>query len=153
MMSATGSDDRPFLVVRVGERLLAVPLDDVVETMRALPLEAIAGVPPWLAGVAIIRGVPVPVVAMGVMLTIPAAVHRRFITLKVGARSVAIAVDAVLGVRNITALPLHAAAPLLQGVGCAAIDALATLDAELVLVLRTCRVLSEAVLQQPSVPG
>ena len=50
------------LVFRVLTFHCALPLEHVSETMRPLPVEPIAGVISPVAGVAIIRGGPVPVV-------------------------------------------------------------------------------------------
>ena len=53
---------------RTGERVLAVPLPRVIETMRPLPVEPFAGGPAFLSGLARIRGEVVPVLDTGVLL-------------------------------------------------------------------------------------
>ena len=52
----------PVLVVMVGARACAIPLDHVAETMRPLPIEPVAGTPGFVRGVSVIRGAPTPVV-------------------------------------------------------------------------------------------
>ena len=79
--AASGSQT---LVVRVCTRLCAVPLAHVVETMRPLPVERIAGMPSFVRGVSIIRGVPTPVVDLGVVLGTPGEAAERFVTLRLG---------------------------------------------------------------------
>jgi purine-binding chemotaxis protein CheW len=56
------------LLCRVRERLCALPLAHVVETMRPLPIEPLGGMPGFVQGIAIIRGAPVPVVDAGALL-------------------------------------------------------------------------------------
>ena len=46
------------LVSRVATRLCALPVGAVIETMRRLPVEPIAGAPAFIAGLAIVRGEP-----------------------------------------------------------------------------------------------
>ena len=46
------------LVCRVAARLCALPVRAVIEIMRPLALEPIAGAPAFVAGLAIIRGEP-----------------------------------------------------------------------------------------------
>ena len=52
------------LVCRVATRICALPVGVVIETLRPLPLEPIAGAPAFVTGPAIIRGEPVPVVEL-----------------------------------------------------------------------------------------
>jgi purine-binding chemotaxis protein CheW len=135
---------RQFLLLcRVSDLSCAVPLEHVEETMRPLAVEAIAGGPSFVRGLAVVRGVPIPVVDAGLLLSGEASHPTRFVTMKTGDRRIALAVDAVVGVVEIplssmTALPL-----LFQGAGVDAISAIGTLDAELLIVLRSARLIPE----------
>ncbi|MGH3087763.1 MAG: chemotaxis protein CheW [Rubrobacteraceae bacterium] len=114
--------------------------------MRPLPLEALAGMPPFVLGLSIIRGAATPVVDAGKLLgtdeTPPPA---RFLTLKVGERRVALAVDAVVGVRDLAAQALEDLPPLLHEAGADVVSAIGTLDSGLLLLLRSARVVPEPV--------
>jgi purine-binding chemotaxis protein CheW len=122
-----------------------MPLAHVVETMRPLPVEAVTGAPHFVRGLAVIRGVPVPVVDAAQLLGTQTNQADRFVTMTVGSRCVALAVDSVLGVRAIPADSLQAMPPLLQEAGADVVAAIGLLDAELLLVLNGGRLLSEDV--------
>src|SRR5688572_23698801 len=87
------------LLCRVRSATCALPLADVLECMRPLPLESLAGAPPFVLGAALIRGLPVAVLDLGALLAGTPARAERWVTLRVGERSVALAVDAVVGIQ------------------------------------------------------
>jgi purine-binding chemotaxis protein CheW len=126
---------RRNLLVRVQTRVCAVPLMHVVETMRPLPLEPIAGMPSFVRGVSIIRGVPTPIVDLGVVLGATGGVGERLVTLRLGNRQVALSVDAVLGLHDLDPV-MQELPPLLTGAPQDIIEAIATLDGEILMVLR-----------------
>jgi purine-binding chemotaxis protein CheW len=129
------------LVCRVRDVLCAVPLEHVEETMRPMPLEPIAGVPAFVSGLAVVRGIPTPVIDAATLFSGTPGQPSRFVTVKAGSRRVVLAVDAVVGVAKIPRGSIGALPPLFQGAGLDAIAAVGTLDAELLLVLRnTCLV-------------
>ena len=116
--------------------MCALPVALVVETMRPLPVSPIAGAPPAVLGVSMIRGVPTVVVAIARLLSEVVPPPGRFITIRLGGeRTIALAVDAVIGIRTLCDSELHPLPPLLGDT--AAIGNLAALDAELVYALRT----------------
>ena len=130
--------------------MCALPLGHVVETLRPLPVEPLAGAPAFVQGLCVIRGVPRPVVDAARLLgaQAPGALPpdrsaARFVTVWAGARQVALAVDAVLGVRTVPPDSLQALPPLLHEAGAEAVAAVGRLDAELLLVLRSSRLLPE----------
>jgi purine-binding chemotaxis protein CheW len=135
------------LVVSVRNRICAVPLVHIIETMRPLPVEQIAGVPSFVRGVSIIRGVPTPVVDLGVILGTPGGLAGRFVTLHLGDRQVALSVNAVLGVRDLDASTIQELPPLLQDVSKDFIAAIGVLDAHILVVLRAGWELPEEVWQ------
>jgi purine-binding chemotaxis protein CheW len=117
--------------------------------MRPLRVEPITGVPPFVRGLSIIRGSPVPVVDLGSLLAgHPGDTSTRFVTLRVGDRRVALAVDAVLGVCDLDASLVRELPPLLRDAGTDAIGAIGSLDAELLVVLRAAHVLPADVWQR-----
>jgi purine-binding chemotaxis protein CheW len=126
--------------------LCALPLRDVIETLRPLPIEPLAGAPSYVCGLSILRGAPVPVVDLGLLLGVEQLRATRLVALRVGARTVAAAVSEVLGVRTLAgngALP-----PLLKEAGHGAIQTLGSLDRELLLVLEGARIVPEEVFAQ-----
>jgi len=134
-MADAFSKQRRSLVVGVKGRLCAVPLTHVIEIMRPLPVEPISDVPLFVQGVSIIRGIPTPVVDLGALLGAPNGPAERFVTLRAGARQVALSVDSVLGVRELDASKIGELPPLLHGASKDAIEAMATLDKQLLVVL------------------
>ena len=143
----------PWLICRVHARLCALPLAHVVETMRPLPVEAVEGAPHFVRGLVVIRGVPVPVVHTACLLGAQATPLDRFVTITVGDRQVAPAVDSVLGVRAVPAGSLHQMPPLLQEAGGDVVAAIGLLDAELLLVLRRTRLLPDDTWAGGDAPG
>lgn len=133
------------LLCRSAHRLYALPLAHVRETMRALPLDPLPAMPAFLLGLAMIRGTPVPVIDCARLTgaEIP-AYPARYVTLALNERHWALAVDAVLGVRTIPAAALAEVTPLLDGVDGRVVQAIASLDAQLLLVLRASHMVPEA---------
>lgn len=132
------------LLCRVGDLLCALPLEHVEETMRPLPVEAIAGAPSFVRGLAVVRGAPIPVVDAASLISGVASHPTRFVTVKTGSRRIALAVDAVVGVVEIPPSSLDAFPLLFQDASLDVISAIGTLDAELLVVLRsTCLIPEE----------
>lgn len=133
-----------WLLVRAGGQLCALPLEHVDETMRPQPVRAVAGVPPFVRGVAMIRGLPVPVVdaASAIGQVEASSDGTRFVSLKIAERRVALAVDEVIGVRQINHSYLADVPPLLAGTS-ANIVAIGALDSELLMVLRSGKLVPE----------
>jgi purine-binding chemotaxis protein CheW len=128
---------RRNLVVRVQTRVCALPLTHVVEAMRPLPLESIAGMPSFVRGVSNIRGISTPVVDLGAVLGALGCTAERIVTLRIGDRQVALCVDAVLGVRDLDPSAIQELPPLLRGASTEVIEAIGTLDERFLMVLRT----------------
>lgn len=128
------------LLCRAGSRRYALPIAHVVETMRPLPVTAVAGAPPAVLGLAVIRGAPTPVVDLASLVGAadpePAG---RFVLVTAGARRVALAVAEVLGVHSIDRAAFEALPPLLGDAASGAVRAVATLDGELLAVIDAAR--------------
>lgn len=136
------------LLCRSHDRLCALPLAHVLETMRALPAAPVPDMPPFLLGVSIIRGAVVPVLDVARLVSPGAtAGAQRFVTIKLGARQVALAFDDVIGVRTMDTAALAEIVPLLQHADGGMLQAVAMLDAELLLVLQAARLMPDSVWQ------
>jgi purine-binding chemotaxis protein CheW len=154
------SKDR-FLLCRIGSRIGALALKDVRETMRPLPIEPLTGMPPFVLGVAIVRGLPAPVVDAGGLLNACASPSRpmissssaRFVSLKLGERTVALAVDAVLDIRSLAAGILADIPPLLRVAGAEQMAVIGALDTQLLFVLEAARLIPESVWSAIKTPG
>jgi purine-binding chemotaxis protein CheW len=135
-MTDAARNQRQALIIGAGGRICALPLSHVIETMRPLPVEPIQGVPFFVQGVSIIRGIPTPVISLGAVLGAGDDAAERFITLRLDDKQVALAVNAVLGVRELDPT-LEALPPLLQGASKYATETISTLDRHLLTVLQT----------------
>lgn len=133
------------LLVRAGGQLCALPLEHVDETMRPQPVHAIAGAPHFVRGIAVIRGVPVPVVDVASALGAEESQPTRFVTLRTADRRVAFAVDDVVGVRAIDEKSVSDLPPLLARASVRVVSAIGTLDTDLLMVIQTVRLVPEAV--------
>jgi purine-binding chemotaxis protein CheW len=143
--SEAGSDAESvadlWLLCTAGSHRFALPIADVIETMRALPVETIAGAPPFVRGLSVIRGAAVPVLDTARLFGGAAAHYERLIAVRTGARTIAFAASAVLAVQSITGSGPDELPPLLQDAD--TIGAIARLDEELVFFLRTARALPD----------
>lgn len=136
------------LLCRVGTRYCALPLACVLETMRPLPVEPLAGMPSFVRGVSVIRGALVPVVDASALLgSADGALRGRFVTIRSGARRVALAVDEVLGIHEFPRAALQELPPLVREASAEVVSALGTLDRELLLVLHAAHLVPEDVWQ------
>jgi purine-binding chemotaxis protein CheW len=148
-----------MLVCRVGTKVCALPLDQVQETMRPLSVESLPGSPSFVTGLAVIRGRPTPVVDARRLLGSQNDNHGpagRYVTLKLGRRSAALAVDDVLGIKKLEPELLTGLPALLRGEHSEHVAALGALDAELLLLLDHSQLLPESlwpVLDQDVVPA
>ena len=114
--------------------------------MRALPIKPVADAPSFVKGVSLIRATPTAVLDAGDLLGGAAGSGGRLVRMKVGERTVALAVDSVLGVRELDANALSPLPGLLRGGRADAISELGVLDAELCVVLDSIRVLPDELL-------
>jgi len=136
----------PALLARVPGALCAIPLAEVIETMRPLPIEPLASQPDFVLGVARIRGHVVPVVQLTALFQGDHGSEppTRFVTLRVGQHCVALAVQDVVGIADLGDQVFGKLPPLLTNVGSEIIQSLGTLDAEFLVVLDMARVVPES---------
>jgi purine-binding chemotaxis protein CheW len=134
------------LICRVRDRLCALQVADVVETMRPQPIDPLPSMPRFVCGVSLIRGSATPVVDVGALLALnDEPRHTRFVVVRVGERRVALAVEGVIGVRGLPAASLEELPPLLRSADDEAIGSVGVLDARFLVVLRAARMVPEAV--------
>jgi purine-binding chemotaxis protein CheW len=139
---ASAAATTKVLVTRLGGRRVALPLVHALETMRPLPIEPVAGAAPFVRGLCRIRGAAVPVLDGGLLVGDTPAAATRLVLLRVAGRVLALAVDAVVGVATLDAGALAATPPLLHAEA-ERVEAIGVLDAELLLVLRTSRLVPD----------
>lgn len=147
-MMATSST--PALFFRVGERVCSLPLTQVLEVMRALPVDPITDVP-GVRGLAVIRGVATPVVAPGALLGDADPAFTRLILVRAGRGAAALAVDSILGVfalDHAEDLPRLAA-----GAAGGRLEAIAVRDADFLYVLNSARMIPEEAWQKVEAAG
>jgi purine-binding chemotaxis protein CheW len=91
------------LVFRAGSLLCALGLDEVVETMRPLETRPLAGTPPFVLGISVLRGVPTPVIDVARLLVGAAAPIERYVAVRTERGGVALATGAIIGIRAVGA--------------------------------------------------
>ena len=134
---------RQVLLVRAGGRACALPVEHVVETLRPLPVTPLAGTPGFVLGAVVVRDEAMPVVSLHAFLGDDAPEPpTRFVVIRCGPRSAVLAVRGVLGVCALEGLS-SAGVPLLDSAAGGAVEQLSVADGELLLVLRTGRVVPE----------
>ena len=145
-ISAAATPSGAWLVCRTATRACALPLADVRETMRLLALDPIAGAPKGVLGISRIRGEVVPIIHLGALLEEPQTHPRHLVTITLGERMVALAVDEVVGVRDIAETALRPLPPVIGGAAGDVLMAIGTRDRELLLFLETARLVSHSAL-------
>lgn len=144
LTSSTG-DSVQLLLFRTQRHLCGLPLAYIVETMRPLPMQAIASAPIAVPGMAIIRGEPLPVVDLGTLLDDGAGAAARFVIVRTGERRVALAVASVVGLRSFSAETFGQMPPLFSEADGAGVAAVGTHDTDLLLVLNSAHLVPESV--------
>jgi purine-binding chemotaxis protein CheW len=133
-----------LLIVRAGKRLLGLPLAQVSETMRPLPIESVPGVPAFVTGVAVVRGKLTPIVHLAALFSSEGAEPATRLVALRGDRPVGLLVDEVVGVGSsmLDGDPLPA---LLSDAAAGVVDHLARLDGELLTILRSGKLVPDEV--------
>lgn len=137
----TRGEDVSLLVVRAHSLSCAFPVEAVSEITRALPLRGLARGPAYLRGASLIRGQPTPIIDLAVLLGGEALARpARYVVLRANS-PVAVAVDAVSGVRVTRRDSLGALPRLLNFAGGEHVRSLLSLDGDLVPVIASAFVL------------
>jgi purine-binding chemotaxis protein CheW len=140
-MQMTPLSPMAALLCRSSGRLCAIPLQHVGETMRALPVDPLPGMPQGVLGAAMVRGAVTPVLDLGSLIGATSSAGHYFVSLHVDGRSAVLAVDAVVGVVRLGEGELAQSPPLFGGADDGRIAAVGIHDAALMPVLRTARLL------------
>jgi purine-binding chemotaxis protein CheW len=148
-----GVDRASWLLCRAGPHLCALPTDRVIEIMRVLPLDPFPAAPRYVRGLSIIRGVPVPVVDVGLIVGDQPIRATRLVAIRAGTRTIALAMESVLGIDAIGTDAAGQMPPLLREAASEAVAAIGILDAELLFFLRTARMVPEDVLDRIGAAG
>jgi purine-binding chemotaxis protein CheW len=130
-----------MLIVAVHDWLGGLPVAAVIEVTRPLPVERLVGAPEFVLGLSVIRGEPIPVVDLAHLLSGRPGTPSRFVVVRVSGRRVALAVDAVVGIREVPQAQVHQLPPLLQAGEGRGVAAMGALDADLLLVLNSAHLL------------
>jgi purine-binding chemotaxis protein CheW len=137
---------RCFLLVRAQEWMCALPLEEVEETMRPLPVTTVSAVPGFVRGVSLVRGLPAPVVSLAVLLggsPSQSGSGQRFISLRVPEGRLALEVDEVRGLRWMEESSLDSVPPLLQATAGGHLQSVGSFDGRLLAVLGASHLLPE----------
>ncbi|HXB96854.1 MAG TPA: chemotaxis protein CheW [bacterium] len=130
-----------YLWMTSGGLHCGLPLDSVLEIFRPLPVQALGSAPDFVLGLARVRGEAVPVVHLGRLLGLAGRSEPgRFVRLSVGERRVVLAVDGVLGLRELPGDAAGSLPPQLDR-GLASVESLGALDRSLFLVLGAAKLL------------
>lgn len=136
-----------ILLVRTLKWYCAFPVEAVRETCRPLPFQAVQGVPPFVRGVSVIRGVSTPVLHLGMMLSgEDYRPGQRLVNVLISSRPVAFEVDEVLGVRRLSRTQLATTQPLVRGTLTNRIESLSVLDGELLAWLDAAKLVENELL-------
>jgi purine-binding chemotaxis protein CheW len=149
MNGAAGVNVTPsssWLICRAGNLLCALPIEQVIEIMRVLPIEAFSGAPDYVCGLSIIRGAPVPVVDIGLIIGSEAGERMRLVVFRSQTRLIALAVGEVLEISAIAADKLAQLPPLLGDTAPEAVSAIGARNTELLVFLRSSRLVPDNVL-------
>lgn len=136
-------DSSLSLLCRVDTRFCALPLENVIETTRPLPIESVSGAPDFVLGLSIVRGSAVPIVDAGRLLSGRPSTPTRVVMLKVGERRIGLAVEAVLGVRSLSSVSVEELPPLIRTADSDVLTAIGALDAEFLVVLSAVRIVPD----------
>ena len=124
------------LVFGVGDLLCAIALRDVVETIRPLPVQPLAGTAEILLGVSVIRGLAVPVVDTAGLLGARKEQPSRFVTTRTGRGTLAYATGPVIGVLPVEPDASRPPPPMLAAAATRLVVAVGVLDSRPLLFLR-----------------
>jgi chemotaxis signal transduction protein len=105
--------------------------------------------PGFVQGMALIRGLAVPVIDMATVMGIAGASEAtRFIVLRAADRNVAAAVEAVRGFIHLPGTLLGKVPPLLENASSAFVEAVSSLDQTLLFVLNAARLMPPELLEE-----
>jgi purine-binding chemotaxis protein CheW len=137
---------RSWLICRAGRMLCALPIEHVLEIMRVLPINPLAGAPDYVRGVCIVRGSPAPVVDAGLVIGNVATEPTRLVAIRAAHRTIALAVTEVVGITATATDTADELPPLIRDAASETIAAIEARDAELLVFLKSSRLVPDDVL-------
>ena len=140
------------LVLRAGPLLCALPLDEIIETMRPLAIEPLAGTPAFVRGISVVRGVPCPVIDLARLLGGHDAPLSRFVAVRTDRGPVAFATGEVLGIRPADTATTPQGAALPAGAATALVAAVRTFERQPLFVLQPMRVAADLIWAAAAAP-
>ncbi|MDI1327193.1 MAG: chemotaxis protein CheW [Brevundimonas sp.] len=152
-VNVADTNSKNWLVCRLDSRLYALPLENVIETMRPLPIEPLARSAEFVLGLCIHRGIPAPVFDTGLIFGERLAQPKRFVAIRIGSQVVVMAFDEVIGLRSIGLDAGAELPPLLRDADSDTVGAIGVLDAELLMFLNTARIVPEGLLESIDAQG
>ncbi|MBM2620193.1 chemotaxis protein CheW [Actinoplanes sp. LDG1-06] len=141
------------LVFRAGPLLCALRLDEIIETMRPLETRALAGTPPFVRGITVLRGVPTPVIDVSRLLGGGTAEPERYLAVRTERGAIALATGEILGMRNVEADATGGHPALLGGGSTRLVAGVGTLGAEPLLLLQSMRAVPDEVWEAAAAAG
>jgi purine-binding chemotaxis protein CheW len=133
------------LVFRAGPLLCALRLDEVVETMRPLDTQPLAGTPAFVRGISVLRGVPTPVIDVARLLGGEQTEVHRYVAVRTERGAVALATGPVLGIRDVDANATAGHPALLGARSSRLVAGVGTVGAEPLLLLQSMRAVPDEV--------
>jgi purine-binding chemotaxis protein CheW len=141
-VEATG-DRHSVVLVRARSWLCAFRVEDAIEMMRPLPVQSVVGAPAFVRGLAIVRGMPLPVLDLAAILGAETTdCAGKFLAVRAGPSPVVLAVDEVVGISHLSLSSLQDV-PLLREALPDHVQKLGVLDGHLLAVLETARLLPD----------
>lgn len=144
------------LVFRAGPLLCALRLDEVIETMRPLETQPLAGTPAFVLGISVLRGVPTPVIDVARLLgggSGKTEEPRRYIAVRTERGAVALAVGPVIGIRTIDASATGGHPALLGTRSSRLVAGVGTVGSEPLLLLQSMRAVPDEVWEAAAAVG
>lgn len=135
---------RPSLLCVAGSSICALPLEHVIEAARPMPIEPLAGAPSFIAGFSIIRGTPIPVVSVDLLLGGSKGGYERLVVVRAGKRRAGLLFQGVIGTRSLSG-NVFAGLPPLLSTGSRAVAEMGALDGELVTLLDATKIVPDDV--------
>ncbi|MEU4237041.1 chemotaxis protein CheW [Actinoplanes sp. NPDC026619] len=139
------------LVFRAGPLLCALRLDEVIETMRPLETQPLAGTPPFVLGISVLRGVPTPVIDVARLLRGGKGEAERYVAVQTERGAVALATGEIIGIRTVDASTTGGHPALLGGRSSRLVAGVGTLGAEPLLLLQSMRAIPDEVWEAAAV--
>lgn len=141
------------LVFRAGPLLCALRLDEVIETLRPLETQVLAGTPAFVRGISVLRGVPTPVIDVARLLGGEETEVRRFVAVRTERGAVAMATGAIVGIRDVDTSEAGGHPALLGAWSGRLVAGVGTVGAEPLLLLQSMRAVPDEVWEAAAAAG